>query len=80
MGRGQFEERLKRVIEEIKESGAILCLLTSCNSWRWLRRQFGGRRQYLRRPLARGELQCIGAIDPGRISQKYREGRCCLIH
>ena len=33
MYRGQFEERLKRVIDELKSSGAIRPLLTKVTCW-----------------------------------------------
>jgi len=62
MYRGQFEERLKRVIEEIKESGAILFIDE-------LHMLVGAgaagttmdAANILKPALARGELQCIGA-------------------
>ena len=62
MYRGQFEERLKKVIEEVKESGAILFIdevhmLSGAAS--------AGRAvdaaNILKPALARGEVQCIGA-------------------
>jgi ATP-dependent Clp protease ATP-binding subunit ClpC len=60
--RGQFEERLKRVIEEIKNSGAILFIdelhmLVGAGS----AGSSVDAANILKPALARGELQCIGA-------------------
>ena len=62
MYRGQFEERLKRVIEEIKESEAILFIdevhmLVGAGS----AGSSVDAANILKPALARGELQCIGA-------------------
>ncbi len=62
MYRGQFEERLKRVIEEIKESGSILFIdelhmLVGAGS----AGSSVDAANILKPALARGELQCIGA-------------------
>jgi ATP-dependent Clp protease ATP-binding subunit ClpC len=62
MYRGQFEERLKRVIEEIKESQAILFIdelhmLVGAGS----AGSSVDAANILKPALARGELQCIGA-------------------
>jgi ATP-dependent Clp protease ATP-binding subunit ClpC len=62
MYRGQFEERLKRVIEEIKESGAILFIdevhmLVGAGA----AGSSVDAANILKPALARGELQCIGA-------------------
>jgi ATP-dependent Clp protease ATP-binding subunit ClpC len=62
MYRGQFEERLKRVIDEIKESGAILFIdelhmLVGAGS----AGSSVDAANILKPALARGELQCIGA-------------------
>ncbi len=62
MYRGQFEERLKRVIEEIKESGAILFIdelhmLVGAGS----AGSSVDAANILKPALSRGEIQCIGA-------------------
>jgi ATP-dependent Clp protease ATP-binding subunit ClpC len=62
MYRGQFEERLKRVIEELKESEAILFIdevhmLVGAGS----AGSSVDAANILKPALARGELQCIGA-------------------
>ncbi len=62
MYRGQFEERLKRVIEEIKSSGSILFIdevhmLVGAGS----AGSSVDAANILKPALARGELQCIGA-------------------
>jgi ATP-dependent Clp protease ATP-binding subunit ClpC len=78
MYRGQFEERLKRVIEEIKESGSILFIdelhmLVGAGS----AGSSVDAANILKPALARGELQCIGAttLDEYR---KHIEGDAAL--
>ena len=76
--RGQFEERLKKVIDEIKESEAILFIdevhmLVGAGS----AGSSVDAANILKPSLARGELQCIGAttLDEYR---KYIEGDASL--
>lgn len=76
--RGQFEERLKKVIEEIKEAEAILFIdevhmLVGAGS----AGSSVDAANILKPALARGELQCIGAttLDEYR---KYIEGDASL--
>jgi ATP-dependent Clp protease ATP-binding subunit ClpC len=76
--RGQFEERLKKVIEEIRDSGAILFIdevhmLVGAGS----AGSSVDAANILKPALARGELQCIGAttLDEYR---KYIEGDASL--
>ncbi len=78
MYRGQFEERLKKVIEEVKESGAILFIdevhmLVGAGS----AGSAVDAANILKPALARGEVQCIGAttLDEYR---KYIEGDASL--
>ncbi|MEM7031606.1 MAG: ATP-dependent Clp protease ATP-binding subunit [Chloroflexota bacterium] len=78
MYRGQFEERLKRVIDEIKASGAILFIdevhmLVGAGS----AGSSVDAANILKPALARGELQCIGAttLDEYR---KHIEGDAAL--
>ncbi|MBN1220186.1 MAG: ATP-dependent Clp protease ATP-binding subunit [Anaerolineae bacterium] len=78
MYRGQFEERLKRVIDEIKESGSILFIdelhmLVGAGS----AGSSVDAANILKPALARGELQCIGAttLDEYR---KHIEGDAAL--
>jgi ATP-dependent Clp protease ATP-binding subunit ClpC len=78
MYRGQFEERLKRVIEEIKDSGAILFIdevhmLVGAGS----AGSSVDAANILKPALSRGELQCIGAttLDEYR---KHIEGDAAL--
>lgn len=78
MYRGQFEERLKRVIDEIKESGAILFIdelhmLVGAGS----AGSSVDAANILKPALSRGELQCIGAttLDEYR---KHIEGDAAL--
>lgn len=76
--RGQFEERLKKVIDEIRDSGAILFIdevhmLVGAGS----AGSSVDAANILKPALARGELQCIGAttLDEYR---KYIEGDASL--
>ncbi|MDH4207758.1 MAG: ATP-dependent Clp protease ATP-binding subunit [Anaerolineae bacterium] len=76
--RGQFEERLKKVIEEIRDSGSILFIdevhmLVGAGS----AGSSVDAANILKPALARGELQCIGAttLDEYR---KYIEGDASL--
>ncbi|MFZ2488548.1 MAG: ATP-dependent Clp protease ATP-binding subunit [Anaerolineae bacterium] len=78
MYRGQFEERLKKVIDEIKDSGAILFIdevhmLVGAGS----AGSAVDAANILKPALARGEVQCIGAttLDEYR---KYIEGDASL--
>ncbi len=78
MYRGQFEERLKKVIDEVKESGAILFIdevhmLVGAGS----AGSSVDAANILKPALARGEVQCIGAttLDEYR---KYIEGDASL--
>jgi ATP-dependent Clp protease ATP-binding subunit ClpC len=78
MYRGQFEERLKKVIEEIKDSGAILFIdevhmLVGAGA----AGSSVDAANILKPALARGEVQCIGAttLDEYR---RYIEGDASL--
>jgi ATP-dependent Clp protease ATP-binding subunit ClpC len=78
MYRGQFEERLKKVIDEIKESGSILFIdevhmLVGAGA----AGSSVDAANILKPTLARGEVQCIGAttLDEYR---KYIEGDASL--
>ncbi len=78
MYRGQFEERLKRVIDEIKESGAILFIdelhmLVGAGS----AGSSVDAANILKPALARGELQCIGATTMDEY-RKHIEGDAAL--
>jgi ATP-dependent Clp protease ATP-binding subunit ClpC len=78
MYRGQFEERLKRVIDEIKESGSILFIdelhmLVGAGS----AGSSVDAANILKPALARGELQCIGATTLEEY-RKHIEGDAAL--
>ncbi|MFQ5575751.1 MAG: ATP-dependent Clp protease ATP-binding subunit, partial [Anaerolineae bacterium] len=78
MYRGQFEERLKRVIEEIKDSQAILFIdevhmLVGAGS----AGSSVDAANILKPALARGELQCIGATTLEEY-RKHIEGDAAL--
>ena len=75
MYRGQFEERLKRVIDELKQTKSILFIdefhmLVGAGS----AGSAVDAANILKPALSRGELQCIGATTLGRIPQAYRIG------
>ena len=76
--RGQFEERLKRVIDEIKNSGSILFIdevhmLVGAGS----AGSSVDAANILKPSLARGELQCIGATTADEY-RKYIESDSAL--
>ncbi|OQY45254.1 MAG: NDP-hexose 4-ketoreductase [Anaerolineaceae bacterium 4572_78] len=76
--RGQFEERLKRIIEEIKKSGSILFIdevhmLVGAGS----AGTSVDAANILKPSLARGELQCIGATTMDEY-RKHIEGDAAL--
>jgi len=78
MYRGQFEERLKKVIEEIKNSESILFIdevhmLVGAGS----AGSAVDAANILKPALARGELQCIGATTPDEY-RKYIESDAAL--
>ena len=78
MYRGQFEERLKKVIEEIKSSGAILFIdelhmLVGAGS----AGSSVDAANILKPALSRGELQCIGATTLSEY-RKHIEGDAAL--
>ena len=61
--RGEFEERLKKVIEEMQQTTTRSSSSTSCTRWSAPARPRApsDAANILKPPLARGELQCIGA-------------------
>ncbi len=76
--RGQFEERMKAILPSWRRTGILFCLLM-----RFTRLSGAGgsggnldAANMLKPALARGEIQCIGGDDAGRVSPEYREGRC----
>ncbi len=76
--RGQFEERLKRVIDEIKKTGSILFIdemhmLVGAGA----AGSAVDAANILKPALARGELQCIGATTMNEY-QRYVEGDAAL--
>ncbi|KAJ4963441.1 hypothetical protein NE237_023380 [Protea cynaroides] len=61
--RGEFEERLKKLIEEIKQSGEIILVIDEVHTLIGAGAAEGAidAANILKPALARGELQCIGA-------------------
>jgi ATP-dependent Clp protease ATP-binding subunit ClpC len=61
--RGEFEDRLKKIIEEIKKAGNIILFIDELHTIIGAGAAEGAidAANILKPPLARGELQCIGA-------------------
>ncbi len=60
--RGEFEERLKKIMDEIRQAGNVILVIDEVHTLIGPGRRRGDRcRQYSQASLARGELQCIGA-------------------
>ena len=60
--RGEFEERLKKIMEEIKSAGNVILVIDEVHTLIGAEPIEGHRRANILKPaLARGELQCIGA-------------------
>ena len=66
--RGEFEERLKKVMKEITQRGDIVLFIDSSTTWsaRAPPRAIDAA-SILKPALARGELQAIGATTLGRV-------------
>lgn len=77
--RGEFEERLKKVIEEIKSSGNCVLFVDELHTIVGAGAAEGAidAANILKPPLARGELQCIGATTQDEY-RKYVERDAAL--
>jgi len=75
--RGQFEERLKAIINEIAQNRNIILFIDELHTLVGAGAAEGAvdASNMLKPALARGELQCVGCVDPQRIPQVHREGR-----
>jgi ATP-dependent Clp protease ATP-binding subunit ClpC len=64
--RGEFEERLKRVIEEVKAAGNVILFIDEMHTIVGAGAAEGAvdASNILKPPLSRGEIQCIGATTP----------------
>ena len=61
--RGEFEDRMKKVMEEIRQAGNVILFIDELHTLNWCRRSGRCNRciNILKPSLARGEFQCIGA-------------------
>ena len=75
--RGQFEERLKAVMNEIAQNKQIILFIDELHTLVGAGAAEGAidASNMLKPALARGELQCVGRLDPERVPQVHREGR-----
>ncbi|CAH1439677.1 unnamed protein product [Lactuca virosa] len=62
-GHGERQEKLKKLIEEIKESGEIILFIEEIHTGIGVEGPIGVA-NILKQALVRGELQCIGATTP----------------
>jgi len=62
--RGEFEERLKKIMEEIKSAGNVILVIDEVHTLIGAGAAEGAidAANILKPALARGELQCIGAV------------------
>ena len=76
--RGQFEERLKKIMAELRETQRIIVFIDELHTLVGAGSAEGtlDAANILKPALSRGEIQCIGATTPSRISQDDRKGPC----
>jgi len=74
--RGEFEERLKKVMKEIRERGDVILFVDEMHTLVGAGAAEGAidAASIVKPALARGELQTIGATTRGRVPQVRREG------
>jgi ATP-dependent Clp protease ATP-binding subunit ClpC len=73
--RGEFEERLKKLMEEIKQNDDIILMIDEVHTLIGAGAAEGAidAANILKPALARGELQCIGATTLGELRGRERE-------
>ena len=74
--RGQFESRMKGLIEEIKKLGNIILVIDEVHNLVGAGDAEGSMNaaNILKPALSRGELQVIGATTSGGVPEVYRKG------
>ena len=74
--RGQFEERLKTIMKELTENPNVVIFIDELHTLVGAGSAEGSldAANILKPALSRGEIQCIGATTPGRVSQVHRAG------
>ena len=74
--RGQFEERLKTIMKELMENQNSIIFIDELHTLVGAGSAEGSldAANILKPALSRGEIQCIGATTPARVSQVDREG------
>jgi ATP-dependent Clp protease ATP-binding subunit ClpC len=76
--RGEFEERLKKVMDEIRQAGNIILCIDEMHTLIGAGAAEGAidAANILKPALSRGELQCIGGHHHRRVPQAYRKRPC----
>ena len=76
--RGEFEERLKKVMEEIHQAGNVILFIDELHTLVGAGGAEGAidASNILKPALARGELQCIGATTLDEYRKNIEKRRC----
>ena len=76
--RGQFEERMKAIIDELRENKDVIIFIDEIHTVVGTGNSSGNldAANIFKPPLARGEVQCIGATTMDEYSEKIEKGWC----